>query len=57
MAASEFFHNDKASAYHSLKNSGLWDIYVSHYDTTHTLGKEYLLEEIREYFLKHEVKI
>ena len=53
----EFFGNDKATAYQALKNSGLWDIYVNHYDATHTLGREYLLEEIKEYFTEHEVKI
>jgi len=53
----EFFGNDKTAAYQALKNSGLWDIYVNHYDATHTLGREYLLEEIKEYFTEHEVKI
>ena len=57
IAAAEFFKRDKAVAYKTLKESGLWDIYISHYDTTHTLGKEYLIEEIRERFLKHGVTI
>lgn len=57
IVATEFFANDKAAAYHTLRNSELWDIYVSHYDTTHSLGKEYLLNEIKEYFTGHEVKI
>lgn len=57
ITAAEFFRNDKTAAYHALKNSGLWGIYTGTYDTTHTLGKEYLLDEIREYFVKHGVKI
>ena len=57
IAAAEFFEKDKTVAYKTLKESGLWDIYVSHYDTTHTLGKEYLIEEIRERLLKHRITI
>jgi len=57
VVSAEFFKGDKTSAYNALKGSGLWDIYVDHYDTTHTLGKEYLLNEIHEYFKEHEVKI
>ncbi len=57
LVAVEFFQNDKTAAYHALKSSGLWDIYINHYDTTHTLGKEYLVDEIREYFVEHGVKI
>ncbi|MCL2086987.1 MAG: DUF3791 domain-containing protein [Oscillospiraceae bacterium] len=50
VAAQEFFGGDKNITYNTLKNSGLWDIYVEHYDVQHTLGKEYLVEEMREYF-------
>ncbi|MCL2199015.1 MAG: DUF3791 domain-containing protein [Defluviitaleaceae bacterium] len=55
ITAEELFKRDKTAAYDALKRSGLWDIYVNHYDTTHTLGKEYLLNEICEYFTKHGV--
>jgi len=50
IVAIEFFNRDKSTAYNALKNSGLWDIYIEHYDTTHTLGKEFIIDEIRERF-------
>ena len=57
ITAREFFGGDKTTAYDKLKNSGLWSLYTDHYDTTHTLGAEYILEEIREYFLENGVQI
>ena len=57
ITSAEFFEKDKTRAYEALKKSGLWNIYITHYDTTHTLGKEYLLDEIREYFIEHGVSI
>ncbi|MCL2637191.1 MAG: DUF3791 domain-containing protein [Oscillospiraceae bacterium] len=56
IAAREFFNGDKTITYDVLKNSNLWDLYTEHYETTHTLGSEYILNEIREYFVKNEVK-
>ena len=50
IASAEFFNKDKTAAYDALRDSGLWDIYVEHYDVTHTLGAEYILDEMREYF-------
>jgi hypothetical protein len=52
IAAREFFNNDKTVAYDTLKNCELWNLYVDHYDTTHTLGAEYILDEMRAYFVK-----
>jgi hypothetical protein len=57
ITAREFFNGDKTAAYDTLKKSGIWDLYIDHYDTTHTLGAEYLLAEIRGYFNKYGVKI
>lgn len=57
IVASEFFKDDKTVAYSTLMASKLWDIYVNHYDTTHTLSREYLIDEVREYFTNHGVKI
>ena len=57
IAAREFFKNDKTSAYAALKKSGVWNLYVEHYDVTHTLGAEYLLEEMRESFLSGGVEL
>jgi len=56
IASREFFNGDKTAAYDALKKSDLWDLYTEHYDVTHTLGSEYLLGEMREYFVKNEVK-
>ena len=55
IVSSEFFNSDKTVAYKALKDSGLWDIYVDHYDTTHSLGRECLVDEIGGYFSQHEV--
>ena len=57
IASREFFKGDKTTAYDTLKNSDLWALYTDHYDTTHTLGAEYILEEMREYFVENGVEI
>ena len=57
IVANKFFEQNKNLAYNTLKECGLWDIYVDHYETSHTLGKESILDEIHEYFMKHEVNI
>jgi hypothetical protein len=57
IASEEFFTRDKTAAYDALISSGLWDIYIENYDVTHTLGAEYLLDEMREYFPAHGVAI
>jgi len=48
--AAKFFQGDKTLAYNALKRSGIWELYTAHYETTHTLGLEYILEEIGERF-------
>ena len=55
ITAHEFFNGDKTAAYETLKSSGLYQIYIDNYETTHTLGQEYLIEEIREYFTTNGV--
>jgi len=55
IVADEFFEKNKNAAYSTLVECGLWDIYVDNYDTTHSLGKEFIINEIHEYFLEHEV--
>ena len=57
IAAREFFDGDKTMAYDTLKNSDLWALYTEHYDTTHTLGAEYILNEMKEYFIENGVSI
>lgn len=57
IAANKFFDGDKTVAYDTLKNSELWDLYVEHYDVTHTLGAEYILDEMHEYFEKNGVPV
>jgi len=51
IVSAEFFNGDKTAAYDALKFSKVWDLYIEHYDTTHTLSKEYLLDEIRDAFI------
>jgi hypothetical protein len=55
ITAREFFSNNKTLAYDTLKNSDLWDLYIDHYDTTHTLGAEFILDEMNEYFTRNKV--
>jgi hypothetical protein len=45
IVAAKYFDRDKTAAYRAMNRSGLWDIYAENYDTTHTLGAEYILEE------------
>ena len=55
ITAHEFFNGDKTAAYEILKSSGLYQIYIDSYETTHTLGREYIIDEIREYFTANGV--
>jgi len=56
IAAREFFGGDKTIAYQTLKNSKLWNLYTAHHEVTHTLGSNYILDEMREYFAENGVK-
>jgi hypothetical protein len=47
ITARKFFNNDKGAAYRALHECGIWDLYVEHYDVTHTLGAEVILDEIK----------
>ena len=57
ITATELFNGNKTTAYEALKTSGLYQIYTDSYETTHTLGREYLIKEIREYFKANGVDI
>ena len=57
VTAIEFFNGDKTLAYNSLKETGVWDIYIDHYDTTHSLSKEIIIKEVSDYFIEYGVKI
>jgi len=57
IAAREFFNGDKTAAYDMLRQSSLWELYTEHYDVTHSLGAEYILEEMRDYFVQNGVEI
>jgi hypothetical protein len=46
--AVELFGGRKDLAYSALRDSGLLEFYADTYETSHTLGSEYLLEEIKE---------
>jgi len=47
-ASQRFFSGDKSSAYSALLESGIWSWYVDNYETTHTLGVEVLMDEVKE---------
>ena len=49
ITAREFYNNDKGAAYRALRESGIWNIYIEHYDVTHSMSKEVILEEIKGY--------
>lgn len=51
-SARAFFEGDKCAAYAAFKDSKLLDFYVEHYDVSHTLGAECLLDEIRDWLKK-----
>lgn len=56
IAARKLYNSDKTAAYDALKACGVWDFYVEHYDVTHTLGAEVILDEIVEWTTgKHKV--
>lgn len=47
-----------ATVYRTLNTSGILDDYIiTCYDTLHTLGKEYLIEDITEYAREKGVAI
>ncbi|MCL2020260.1 MAG: DUF3791 domain-containing protein [Oscillospiraceae bacterium] len=51
--ARKFFDGNKRLAYNQLKATGLWEHYVRHYETSHTLNEEYLLVDIKECLERH----
>jgi hypothetical protein len=53
--ALRFFQGDQPTAYAVMKDTGLWDFFVNTYDTSHTLGVEYLMEEAQDCFAKRGV--
>jgi len=55
ITAAKFFGGDKTAAYNTLKDSRLWQLYTDCYDVTHTLSGGYILEEMREYFIKNGI--
>ena len=38
---------DKTKGYLLLKQNGIIDWYTQNYETTHSLGKEYLIDEVK----------
>jgi hypothetical protein len=48
ITARKFFDNDKGAAYRALHECGIWDVYIEHYDVTHTLSAEVILDEIKD---------
>jgi hypothetical protein len=50
IVAEEFFSGRKDIAYARLEKAGLLSFYSDTFETSHTLGKEYILNEVREKF-------
>ncbi|MCL2366371.1 MAG: DUF3791 domain-containing protein [Oscillospiraceae bacterium] len=48
LVASEFFDGSKSLAYNVLNEQGVWELYIQNYDTTHSVGANAIIDEIRE---------
>lgn len=48
VVATEFFNGEKTAAYEALTSRGLIQAYADNYETTHTLGREYIVGEIKD---------
>lgn len=55
--ANRFFASDQAAAYIAMKDSGLWDFFSDTYDTSHSLGVEYLMDDAEKWLKKSGVDI
>jgi len=53
--ANRFYAGDHATAYLAMKSSGVWRFFIDTYDTSHTVGVDYLLEDVQKWFDKSEV--
>jgi hypothetical protein len=53
--ANRFFDGNQVAAYLAMKDSGLWDFFSDTYDTSHTVGVEYLLQDAKEWFARSGV--
>ena|GEM_PF-3158124 len=51
ICAREFFGGDKSLAYSALCNYQIMDFYRDTYDTSHTLGTSYILDEMKDMFM------
>jgi len=52
IVSDSLYNGDKTVGYDMLKKYGIFDWYVEHYEVTHSLGKEYLLNEVQEIIKK-----
>ena len=50
--ANRFFAGDQSAAYLAMKKSGLWAFFSDTYETSHTLGVAYLMEDAENWFAK-----
>ena len=55
LASNEYFNGNKTQTYNTLKNTGIWDLFVQNYEVTHTMGANYVMDEIREILLVKKV--
>ena len=55
LASNEYFNGNKTLTYNTLKNTGIWDLFIQNYEVTHTMGANYVMDEIREILLVKKV--
>jgi hypothetical protein len=55
--ADRFFDGDQSAAYIAMKDSGLWSFFSDTYDTSHTLGVEYLVKDAETWFIRNGVAV
>jgi hypothetical protein len=53
--ANRFFGGSQPVAYAAMKESGLWDFFSKTYETSHTVGVDYLLRDASEWFDRNGV--
>jgi len=53
--ANRFFAGDQSTAYAVMKESGLWEFFSDTYETSHTVGVTYLMEDAENWFTRHGV--
>lgn len=53
--ANRFFDSDQQTAYLAMRKSGLWEFFSDTYETSHTVGVEYLMQDAEEWLTRSGV--